>query len=236
VGEYKIPLRIYYERRRNISASLGKNNVLLRIPIFEVVNILNHVSNVKEWISGLIAKDPRLIEQYNVSLYKNQEELLILGKDLLSIELQEEEDTDQAILKSIGNKILISLPKSIDIFDQKIIVRKLLAKYLRNRYKKFVEERINYWNINHFNKEINGVTIRDNNTNWGSCSYNKNINISTRSLLLPMEIFDYILVHELSHLIEMNHSYKFWAVVEKVMPNYRNAEEWIKVNGSKTSL
>jgi predicted metal-dependent hydrolase len=203
--------------------------------LFEIPNVSNHINNAMVWLDGLIKKDPSLIENYNVSVYKKSQEILVLGRDLLKMDITEVE-SDKASLKGSGNNLLITIPKDIDDFDKKIIVRKLLAKYIKTRYKKFVEERIKFWNEKYFQKEVKGVSIRDNNTNWGSCSYNKNINISTRSLLLPMEVFDYIIVHELSHLIEMNHSYRFWNVVEKVMPNYMEAEKWIKENGAKTTL
>jgi predicted metal-dependent hydrolase len=235
VGGHKIPLRIYIERRRNITFSLGKKNVLMRIPIFETTQLSKHIENVSNWLLGLIKKDASLIAQYNVEFYQQKQELKILEKDTLYLDF-EEHNSNQATLKSSGNNLKILLPEILDGFEKKAIVRKLLSRYLVKRYKGFVQERIEYWNKKYFNKEISSIVIRDNNSNWGSCSVNRKISISTRSLLLPMKIFDYIIVHELSHLVEMNHSYKFWDVVKKVMPDYEDSESWIRKNGSKTNL
>ena len=102
--------------------------------------------------------------------------------------------------------MLILVPNGIDDFDKRVMARNLISKLMACKYKKLVEERIKYWNDRYFQKDVKGVTLRYNSTNWGSCSTTSKINISTRSLLLPMEVFDYILVHELSHLVEMNHS------------------------------
>jgi hypothetical protein len=89
------------------------------------------------------------------------------------------------------------------------------------------------WNAHFFKKDIKGIHLKYNSTNWGSCSSDQRINISTRCLLLPMDVFDYIIVHELSHLIEMNHSPSFWNTVGLVMPNYKEKEIWLSENGHK---
>jgi len=64
-----------------------------------------------------------------------------------------------------------------------------------------------------------------------SCSSKSNINLSTRLLFAPSDVIDYVIVHELTHLIEMNHSQKFWNLVKSVMPNYKQKEKWLKEYG-----
>jgi hypothetical protein len=207
----------------------------MRIPLYEITNFHSHIEKVKEWLASIIEKDPALIEQYHIGVYKNNQTITILGKDIIHLNI-EDHDSNQATLNPIGNQLMIKMPQAADDFEKKVISRKLLSKYLVIRYKPFVEERIRYWNDLHFKKEISSVVMRDNYSNWGSCSSKNKISISTRSLLLPMEIFDYILVHELSHLAVMNHSNKFWEVVKRVMPNYEEAEKWIRINGGVTNL
>ena len=73
--------------------------------------------------------------------------------------------------------------------------------------------------------------MRDNVTSWGSCTWDGNITISTRLLFAPPEVIDYVLVHELAHLVEHNHSDRFWKIVEKIMPGYMLAESWLYKNG-----
>ena len=75
------------------------------------------------------------------------------------------------------------------------------------------------------------ITIRDQKSRWGSCSSNKNLNFSWRLILMPIEVMDYIVVHELAHLKEMNHSKAFWAEVEKILPDYNDQRRWLKENG-----
>jgi len=77
----------------------------------------------------------------------------------------------------------------------------------------------------------NRITIRSQHTRWGSCSSKGNINFNCLLMLMPPEVRDYVVVHELCHRKEMNHSPAFWLEVEQVFPNYREAKKWLKERG-----
>lgn len=66
---------------------------------------------------------------------------------------------------------------------------------------------------------------------WGSCSSRGNLNLNWRLILLPPEVADYIVVHEIAHLRYLNHSQAFWHLVAQLMPHYRHAENWLQQNG-----
>lgn len=75
------------------------------------------------------------------------------------------------------------------------------------------------------------ITIRNQRTRWGSCSGKGNLNFNCLLMKTPPEVVDYVVVHELCHRKEMNHSPQFWAEVEKVLPEYKKARKWLKENG-----
>lgn len=75
------------------------------------------------------------------------------------------------------------------------------------------------------------ISIREQKTRWGSCSLKGNLNFNWKLVLMPEEILDYLVVHELAHRLEMNHSAAFWAVVESVLPDYKKRRQWLKENG-----
>lgn len=75
------------------------------------------------------------------------------------------------------------------------------------------------------------ITIRSQRTRWGSCSSRGNLNFNCLLMLVPEKVRDYVVVHELCHRKEMNHSPRFWAEVEKILPDYRESRRWLKENG-----
>jgi predicted metal-dependent hydrolase len=84
--------------------------------------------------------------------------------------------------------------------------------------------------------DVKEVTVRNQRSRWGSCSSGGVISLNWRLIQTPLSVRDYIIYHELMHLHEMNHSPRFWARVEEVCPTWRDAERWIKLNGSLLGL
>ena len=105
---------------------------------------------------------------------------------------------------------------------------------LETRYRKAAKEyfaaRVAYYEpiigVTH-----NSISIRDQKTRWGSCSSNGNLNFNWRLMLAPPRVLDYVVVHELCHRKEMNHSKAFWHTVEMVLPDYKELRKWLRENG-----
>lgn len=79
---------------------------------------------------------------------------------------------------------------------------------------------------------VTRITIRDQRSRWGSCSPKGHIALNYRLMLMPESVRDYILVHELMHLRQPDHSRKFWRHVESACPGFRDAERWLRKHGS----
>ena len=77
------------------------------------------------------------------------------------------------------------------------------------------------------------ITIRNQKTRWGSCSSNGNLNFNCLLMLTPPEVIDYVVVHELCHRKEMNHSKAFWDEVAKILPDYKKEVQWLKNEGGQ---
>ncbi len=89
----------------------------------------------------------------------------------------------------------------------------------KERARELVHARLIHWN-QFYSLEYKRIAIRNQRSRWGSCSTKQNLNFNYRIVFLPLELVDYIVVHELCHLVEFNHSPAFWNQMAKVMPDY----------------
>jgi predicted metal-dependent hydrolase len=103
------------------------------------------------------------------------------------------------------------------------------ADYLKfkNRALRLARDRVKYFN-DFYNFNYNKIFIKNPQTRWGSCSSKGNLNFSYRIILLPEEYRDYIIVHELCHLGEFNHSKNFWGLVQETIPDYKKISKHLK--------
>lgn len=100
------------------------------------------------------------------------------------------------------------------------------------RAKEIIPQKVEFY-ARKIGVSYNRITIRCQHTRWGSCSSKGNLNFNCLLVLLPDEIIDSVVVHELCHRKQMNHSAKFYAEIEKVFPDYGKCHAWLKQNGSK---
>ena len=105
-------------------------------------------------------------------------------------------------------------------------------KELANKALAYIPERVKYYapivGVNYTR-----ITIRNQKTRWGSCSSKGGLNFNCLLMLTPPEVVDYVVVHELCHRKEMNHSKAFWDEVEKALPDYKSAKRWLRENGGE---
>lgn len=101
--------------------------------------------------------------------------------------------------------------------------------YLANKEmaRECIERKAGYWS-RFYGWDYGRISIRNQKTRWGSCSRKGNLNFNYKLAFLPDKLGDYIVVHELCHLREMNHSQKFWTLVARAVPDYRNVRKKLK--------
>ena len=97
--------------------------------------------------------------------------------------------------------------------------------------KPIIEEKVRLF-ADKIGVEYGKITIRCQKTRYGSCSAKGNLNFNCLIMLMPEKIIDYVIVHELCHIKELNHSRRFWNEVESILPDYKERRKWLKLNGN----
>ncbi|MBX5437332.1 MAG: M48 family metallopeptidase [Alicyclobacillaceae bacterium] len=172
------------------------------------------VSTKREFISG--EKFPYLGRQYR---------LHVLAED----------NAADVSLKFQNGRFIAVVPKvSGPMWREERLRAAFRDWYIQNGIVK-VKERLNLF-APRLGLRPTDVVVKDQKLRWGSCTKTGIVNINWRVLMAPLRIVDYVVVHELAHLIHADHSPDFWAVVASVMPDYEERKHWLRVNGATLTL
>ena len=230
-NDIKYAVKIYYEKRNNSRVSVSKKAVSIRIPIFwGRGEIFREIVRMKQWAKNRLLENPDRFKPEVQREYHNGEVLKIENDEYkVSIELKDKKNSSAKILEN--NTIELSIPRKLSKETQNLHISKLVSKCIAHKRLPKLKEKLAKLNNTHFNQKINNISFKNTSSRWGSCSRGGNINISTRLLFAPDDVLEYVCIHELAHLIEHNHSRRFWALVERVMPDYKEKELWLKECG-----
>lgn len=130
----------------------------------------------------------------------------------------------------IGDVLWISLPTNLVKADWPCQIRGALFSWYKDQAKVILGEKIVYY-AEMLGVSYNQLRIKEQRTRWGSCSNKGNINLNWRIILAPEPVIDYLVLHEVAHLKQLNHSAAFWQLIEKNLPNYRNCKKWLREQG-----
>lgn len=230
----KIPIKIIQEYRQGARVSLGGKSVILRVPRVPILGsqVSKHLDWATNWLKELKVKKPHVLDKYlDIKLYAHGD-LWKIGGEVFILNIQKEDRSTGYIKMGDNDMLLLKIPQK-EGYDVQKLIKSLLIKFAQGYFLPKIVEKVNYYNQCFIKKPINGVKLKYNTSNWGSCSTGKNLNFSVRLLFAPDDVIDYVVVHELAHLHEMNHSDRFWDIVRGIMPDYEKKEEYLKLNGGK---
>lgn len=229
VGEQKIPAKIYREMRRTVRFSIAKKGAILRLPLLlHPQDQHREITNFRFWVQKQVASQQNLQEHFAPKEYRTGDTLVVGTRNYIIVLEETENITHSARIKN--SHIYLRLASGDSDLNRQKAVKHLLSRVVAQDFTPEITERVFELNRLHFQKNIRSVNLKYNVSNWGSCSSKGNINLSTRLLFAPGTVIDYVIIHELAHLVEMNHSPKFWQIVEQIMPDYPEKESWLKKN------
>ena len=228
VSGQQVPLKLIKETRKNVRTSVGKDAVYLRIPFW---TSKKQQQKLRAWcIQWLQNKHQKTGLLHSLQKRTIQDGGMIrLPQETLGVKVSyADRKSGKGTIRS--NHIILDLPEGMNIEDEQNLCRKMINNLLSKRYLPFLEKRVREINARFFKQQVSSVKLRYNYSKWGSCSSSQQISLSTRLIFAPQEVVDYVIVHELAHLIEMNHSNRFWNIVEQIIPNFRDQEKWLREN------
>ena len=214
----QIDIKIIRSDRQSFSIEIGKEaELVVRAPRTASKAEINKIIDKKRlWIEKHLSKMISRKHLHKEKLYAPGEKFYYFGK---TYPLTFSYDISSAILFD-GEKFIIKE----DYKDQSALIFEAWYKTnARNYIRKRTHEIASKLNLQYEQVKISSARKR-----WGSCSTKKTLNFTWRLLQADKKVIDYIIVHELAHTVEMNHSSDFWLIVEKIMPDYQKCEAWLK--------
>ena len=214
------------KRASKISLMANINGFFLTVPVnFNEANLHNFLQNKKNWIT----KTYEYYKKFNANFGKKYDDKFYLYY------LGQKYRVD--IAKDVINNAIIS--SSINKITFHVLNKKNYKKYIKNWYLTqtsiIINERIKILSTL-MNVKYTKIKIKDNSTRWGSCSSKGNLNFSLYLVAFPMSIIDYVIIHELAHLKEFNHSKKFWEIVMNMDHDYKEKISYLKKYGNLVIL
>ena len=178
------------------------------------------------WVMEALEK-ARLYRAYHQERqYHDGADFPYLGKPL-PMRIFPEDDRDGIRIRHKPDHFEVYLPTR-QASDQSVL-RQAFEIHYRRLAKAYLPRRVNQLAAEH-GFSYNQLRIKHQKTLWGSCSGKRNLNLNMRLMMTPPEAIDYIIIHELCHLRELNHSKKFWALVESLCPEYDKWHSWLREN------
>jgi predicted metal-dependent hydrolase len=232
IEEVALPVRVVLDLLKGHSFSLTARRITLRLPVTADEGMVReHLDKLQQWVAEQFDQRPDLREPFLGKQYRTGDVLRVGERRYVLTIAHKDRATSSARL--VGDTVFLELNHRLNPWQQTRTVKTLLSRIVAKDFYPEIARRVTAINERTFRQPIRSINLKYNHSNWGSCSHASNVNLSTRLLFAPKEVQDYVILHELAHLVEMNHSDRFWALVEKHMPHYREAEKWLKANRAK---
>ncbi len=223
-------------RRRTMEISVAESTqVRVLAPRYAPEKEIHRFIHDKaDWIIKKIKETHRAQKFLLSREYANGNQFLFLGTKY-ELEIVEA-DIKQGRISFDGLKWTVRIPVMDCAEDQQPVVRQKLIQWYRAQAKEIFGGRVFHY-ARMMGMEPQKVTVKTQKRIWGSCDHRKGtINLNWYLVLSPLDVIDYVVVHELCHLKVPHHSKRFWGSVEKVLPDYKKRQRWLKVNAHDMAL
>ena len=209
------------KRKKTISLQIGNNSeLMIYAPYFTpVVEINRFVEEKQNWIDKAMRRQARLQVQHKEKAYVTGETFYYLGQ---TYPLESYfEPLENAGVIFWNNHFFLNCPANQEMRKHYFV------SWYKKKARQYLSERVDFYS-GMLKLESGGLRITSAERRWGSCSEDNHLAFSFRLIMAPPEVVDYVVVHELMHIREKNHSSKFWNKVVEVIPDYKTHRRWLR--------
>ncbi|MCX7996590.1 MAG: M48 family metallopeptidase [Patescibacteria group bacterium] len=225
-----VPYTIQRSRRRTIAATISADlSVLVKAPYFipEFV-IRRFLEEKKDWIVKKLQERQTHAGRTMFGGWETGDTIHFFDR-LLTVQISASEQATAARLYQVNDTFQVILPIDTSPEARRHEVKRLIHDWYRKRTLPELKRRVSAY-AKMMGLDFETIRVKDVSSHWGSCSVRRNLNFNYRIAMVPPDLADYVIIHELCHLKEMNHSARFWALVAQYCPDYREKRRRLKVD------
>ena len=226
--KFQLPLKIFRSSRKTISIQIDENLIKVRAPSWcNQRDVYKFIEKNETWIKNKVNENKN---REKISKNFVDKEIFILKGKSLELRIIDDPDRNPEI-----NEPFIFAIKDKKIGRKNYLIKEQVHNLYKNFAQKELEKKTYYYSIK-IGKKPTAIQIKNYKSRWGSCSSKEQLSYNWRIIIAPDNIINYLVVHELSHLIHFNHSSKFWDQVENILPDFKDSRKWLRLNGYKLNL
>ena len=227
----EIRFNIIYRKRKTMSLEIKRDGIINVIAPngLDKTFIVDKVKNKSDWIIKKLDEIEVLNNNRYTRSYESGDIFLYLGNECI-LEVLVDKSTIGTSVSLENNKLIVRSNS-----NNKDVIQHALKKWYTDETLGIVKERINYYNL-FFEDTVTSIKIKDQKSRWASCTYKNEILFNLRCSMMPIQIIDYIVVHEMCHMEHRNHSKDFYLAIERILPDYKERVNWLKNNGVRMNF
>lgn len=227
----EIKFNIIYRKRKTMSLEIKRDGIINVIAPngLDKTFIVDKVKNKSDWIIKKLDEIEVLNNNRYTRSYESGDIFLYLGNEYI-LEVLVDKSTIGTSVSLEDNKLIVRSNS-----NNKDVIQRALKNWYTDETLGIVKERINYYKL-FFEDTVTSIKIKDQKSRWASCTYKNEILFNLRCSMMPIQIIDYIVVHEMCHMEHRNHSKDFYLAVERILPDYKERVKWLKNNGIRMNF
>lgn len=211
-----IEYKIIYSNRKTIKIAIENNGeVIVTAPKNISVEVIEDLVNKRaKWINDKLS-------EFENRIILPKDSIFYLG-ELRKVKINIQKYLKKEFVVYYNNEFIINVKNKENVV-------KVFKNYLMKEFQIIVSERVRDYN-KYFKMKPSDIKVKDVKSKWGSCTYDNKLCFNYRLIMAKREIIDYVVIHEMCHMVHKNHSKDYWNLVQELYPMYKRCDKWLKKN------